>query len=71
MTVLILEDDVNRIAQFKRALKDHKLYITDDANEAINFLKKHNFDYIFLDHDLGGLQNEWDEENCGMVVASI
>jgi CheY-like chemotaxis protein len=67
--ILILEDNSKRIEQFKLALKDHDVIYTDDALVAIKMLKKHKFDYIFLDHDLGGLENEWDEENCGMVVA--
>ena len=68
--ILILEDDKNRIDVFKKNLDGiEDIYITDYANQAISWLESIEFDYIFLDHDLGGLQMEWDEENCGMTVA--
>lgn len=69
MRILILEDDINRIRIFKQKLKDQIVDITDDANKAIQYLKTNIYDFCFLDHDLGGLQMQWDEQNCGMVVA--
>ena len=59
--ILILEDDKNRIDVFKKNLDGiEDIYITDYANQAISWLESIEFDYIFLDHDLGGLQMEWD-----------
>lgn len=70
--VLIVEDSQERIDSFLERLKSQsmgiKIDVTDKSAEAIKFLKENIYDYVFLDHDLGGLQNEWDEEDCGMVV---
>jgi len=68
MKILILEDDNNRINIFIKKLKEHDLDITDNSSIAIEYLTNNNYDYLFLDHDLGGLQNEWNEEDCGMCV---
>ncbi len=56
MKILILEDSKNRIQTFKDSLEErHELVITENAQEAIEILKGcDKFDYIFLDHDLGG-----------------
>lgn len=69
MNILILEDDAERIGSFVKKYADHSLTITNNATLAINYLKNDKFDVIFLDHDLGGKQMDWVEENCGMVVA--
>lgn len=70
--VLIVEDSQERIDSFLERLTsqsmDIKIDVTDKSIDAIKFLKNNIYDYVFLDHDLGGLQNEWDEEDCGMVV---
>lgn len=68
MNILILEDDENRIRIFKHKFKKHWVITTDIASQAIKYLQTTVFDYIFLDHDLGGQQMQWDEQNCGMVV---
>lgn len=67
--ILILEDDMNRMKQFKVKFRGHSIYHFDNANEAIEELKRTKFDLICLDHDLGGKQMEWDEDNNGMMVA--
>lgn len=68
MKILILQDDINRVRIFNERLKDHQVFITDNADVAIQKLNQDIFDYCFLDHDLGNLQMQWDENNCGMKV---
>lgn len=53
--ILILDDDQNRLNIFKRNLIGHILTTTSTAQAAIDQLNINNpFDYVFLDHDLGG-----------------
>lgn len=68
MNILILEDDESRVKVFKSKFSKHQLFITDSAVQAIKYLQNNIFDYIFLDHDLGGKQMQWDEQDCGMLV---
>lgn len=70
MKILILQDDINRINIFNKKLKNeyNTINITDRAGQAIQYLKNNKYDYCFLDHDLGGLQMQWNEQDCGMVV---
>ena len=73
MQILILDDDQNRLDIFKRNLEVRlnaydNIYVTT-ASEAMLCLDLHpDFSYIFLDHDLGGLEMEWNPDNCGMNV---
>lgn len=68
--VLILEDDDTRIELFKKRFEEEdELHIVKHAQEAIDLLKENSYDLICLDHDLGDQQMEWDEEDCGLVVA--
>jgi len=68
--IFILEDDNCRIRQFHANFKNAELTITDSSKEAIKILKKEKrFDYIFLDHDLGGKQMVDSGENTGFEVA--
>ena len=53
MKILILEDDSYRITTFIEKFCAHDLSITENAVNAIEFLKKNEYDYIFLDNDLG------------------
>lgn len=55
-TLLILEDDPERIALFaKRFSEFYTITFVCTADEAISLFKnKDSFDLIFLDHDLGG-----------------
>lgn len=69
MKILILEDDINRIKQFKKNMIGNTLVITNHAVDCINELKKDKFNLVFLDHDLNGKQMEYDEDDCGTVVA--
>lgn len=54
MKILILEDNPNRIKQFKYNLIGHDVDITDQVLMAIELLKNNDYDLIFLDHDLEG-----------------
>ena len=52
--ILIVEDDLNRITQFKQNFKNANLTIVSNYYQAYYELTTKNiFDYIFLDHDLG------------------
>ena len=71
MNILILEDNNERIKQFRKNIApSHLLFVTDDAEMAIEFLKEMKFDVLFLDHDLGTIENEsTDNKNTGSEVA--
>lgn len=71
--ILILEDSAERIFSFVKKFyaqdSNASITVTANASTAIELLKNTKFSYVFLDHDLGGKQMEWDENNCGMLVA--
>lgn len=52
MRVLLVEDSPMRIGWFRRHLDGHVLDVTSRSTEAIVWLQRHTYDYIFLDHDL-------------------
>ena len=66
---LIVEDDHNRIAWFHNIFPDVELFITDKPKEAIEWLKEHEFETIFLDHDLGDKVYEDSGPGTGFEVA--
>lgn len=49
--VFLLEDSEDRIVWFKKHIPD--VVIAETALQAIDILKGTEFDFIFLDHDLG------------------
>jgi len=71
MKILVLEDDQNRIEEFKKSFRsEHRVIYTDDAEMAINHLKENTFDILFLDHDLGGcVYVDTNEYQTGSTVA--
>ena len=70
MKIFILEDDENRIKVFKRSFIGIDLTMTDLADEAIKRLKTEKYDFIFLDHDLGGeVFVDSQNKNTGSEVA--
>lgn len=69
MKILILEDDENRMEIFKRNLIGHSITITEKSKEAIEYLKNNKYDYLYLDHDLGGKVMVASGENTGYEVA--
>lgn len=52
--ILVLDDDDIRLAAFRKTLIGHDVMCVTTAKEAIACLEKDKWDYIFLDHDLGG-----------------
>ena len=68
--VFILEDNEERIAQFRKNFKNASLTITKESKNAIEILRKESpFDYIFLDHDLGGNEMVESGKGTGFEVA--
>lgn len=64
---LILEDNPQRIAHFRREFP--KSSIVETVQEAIDALQEWDWDYLSLDHDLGGevfVDNA--RPDCGMEV---
>lgn len=64
MRIFVLEDDTQRINFFIEKFCDHDVIVTESAYSAIEYLSSDEFDYIFLDHDLGT-----DANGCGLDVA--
>lgn len=56
--ILLLEDDVFRVRFFVERFGQHKLKITENVEDAIEYLKYYKFNYIFLDNDLGSGNGE-------------
>ena len=69
MNILILEDDQTRIVKFKKKYMQHTLTFVEHAKDAIEALQNNMYNAIFLDHDLGGTQMNFDPEDCGTQVA--
>lgn len=53
INILVLEDTSFRINFFIECFWNHDLKITENAREAIDYLTKFTFNYLFLDNDLG------------------
>ena len=51
--ILILDDDQNRHRQFAVKYQSEDLTHVETATDAIEALKENQYDYVFLDHDLG------------------
>ena len=68
--VLILEDNDERIKQFKKNFLNVDITFTKIAEECIEILENNKkFDYIFLDHDLGGKEMLKSGDGTGYEVA--
>lgn len=52
--IFILDDQEIRHELFKLKFEGHDITSAWTAKEAIDILSRYKFDYIFLDHDLGG-----------------
>ncbi|MCX6159226.1 MAG: response regulator [Ignavibacteriae bacterium] len=70
-SILIVEDDPDRMSWFIENLKDNYIVThTDNAKTAKYLLKHKKYDMMFLDHDLGGEQMaSIADENTGSRVA--
>jgi len=69
MNILILEDDHARQVTFMRNLIGTNTVIVETAQDAIQKLSESAWDYLFLDHDLGGLQMVASGPGTGYEVA--
>lgn len=70
--VMVLEDSPDRIARFKEALEGHDVTFCQDVNVAKEYIKNNKPDYLFLDHDLGGLHHvESTEPNTGYAFVKF
>jgi len=69
LNVLVLEDDPYRQKIFKQRLFNAKLVVVSSVFEAIECLKNKKWDYLFLDHDLGGQIYVTPGDNTGYAVA--
>lgn len=67
--LLILDDDQIRHDGFKRKFPEYELKHTYTAEETIDALKNNEYDYVFLDHDLGGEQMVASGDGTGYEVA--
>ena len=74
MKVLVVEDAQERISWFEKKFKNDLLKIVTTADEAIKKLRLDlDWDYIYLDHDLGGADLGADgfNEKTGTEVAKF
>lgn len=72
MNVLILEDSLERIKEFRVRLAERGWTGTfvSRAKDAISKIKSNTYDLILLDHDLaGGVRTDPAGENTGSAVA--
>jgi hypothetical protein len=54
-TALVLEDDQKRVINFKRRFVGLIMAdFVETVDDALKLLKESTFDFLFLDHDLGG-----------------
>jgi len=67
--ILILEDDLARRILFTEHLSGHAVVPVTLASTAIELLEKEEWDWLFLDHDLGGEIMVPSESNTGYAVA--
>jgi hypothetical protein len=66
MDIFVLEDAPARNERFTEMFIDHTLVICNHVDMTLNILDNHRFEYIFLDHDLGGDDPDF---NNGFLVA--
>ena len=74
MKILVLEDDIERIRQFRNSFKSltgiKEIHYCDMASNCVELLKKEKYGLIFLDHDLGGeMFVDTQNKNTGSEVA--
>lgn len=67
--VLILEDCHNRHEFFRKNLVGNNLVIVETTEEAIRLLSGKMWDFLFLDHDLGGQSQVPSGPGTGYEVA--
>jgi CheY-like chemotaxis protein len=67
--ILILEDDLERRSVFAGYLSEHDTVPVTLASTAIELLEKEEWDWLFLDHDLGDTWRADEGHNTGYAVA--
>ena len=67
--ILVLEDDHSRVAVFQKNLIGTNTVFVETVEDAIANLESNAWDYLFLDHDLGGEQMVESGEGTGYAVA--
>jgi CheY-like chemotaxis protein len=67
--MLVLDDDILRQQMFAEVLVGHIVIQTSTAKSTIKYLQDEDFDYLFLDHDLGGKQMVPSGPGTGYEVA--
>ena len=69
MRILILDDNENRHKEFNKRLIGHVVKNVYTVEETIKYLEEEKWDFVFLDHDLGGKINEPSGPSTGYEVA--
>lgn len=69
MDILVLEDDSTRQKAFRQNLIGANVVIVDTPQEAIKNLDTKTWDFLFLDHDLGGQSWVTPGDDTGYAVA--
>jgi CheY-like chemotaxis protein len=67
--ILVLDDDYNRQKTFKQKLIGFDVVQVTTSKSAIAHLENEKFEYVFLDHDLGGEVYVASGANTGYEVA--
>lgn len=67
--VLVLDDSKNRLQMFRRKFTGHYVKTVETVRECIDLLKSDDWDYLFLDHDLGGQEMVSSGPGTGYEVA--
>jgi len=69
MNVLVLDDNLLRLKTFREKLIGHSVTLVETSKDAISQLMSHEWDFIFLDHDLGGKEMVASCDGTGFEVA--
>ena len=69
MKILILDDNENRHKEFNKRLIGHIVKNVYTVKETIKYLEEEKWDFVFLDHDLGGNIYQSSVPSTGYEVA--
>jgi CheY-like chemotaxis protein len=69
MNVLVLDDSLERLKMFRQNLIGHSVTTVETSKDAIMKLSQNDYEYLFLDHDLGGKAFVKSGEGTGFEVA--
>ncbi len=72
MRVFILEDNGSRVVKFKRELIGNRVDHAETLPAGREMIRDNEYDLIFLDHDLGGMEMvDSSEEDTGYHLAVL